>query len=154
MPRSDETLTLDDAKDILLAAEAKAASLGIACNVAVVDSGGHLLAFTRQDGAFIGSIDLAINKAVTARIFDKTTSDLARLSQPGCPLFGIQQSNVGKVVILGGGIPIVLNGRVVGASAATVEQDIAVAEAAIAALSSLRKASTSSNSTEDSLRAR
>src|SRR5262245_42151152 len=157
MPRSDETLTLDDAKDILLAAEAKAASLGIACNVAVVDSGGHLLAFTRQDGAFIGSIDLAINKAVTARIFDKTTSDLARLSQPGCPLFGIQESNIGKVVIFGGGIPFVLNGRVVGAvgaSAGTVEQDIAVAEAAIAVLSSLRKASTPSKSTQGSLCAR
>jgi len=157
MPRSDETLTLDDAKHMLLAAEAKAASLGIAYNIAVVDSGGHLLAFTRQDGALIGSIDLAINKAVTARIFDKTTSDLARLSQPGCPFFGIQESNVGKVVIFGGGIPIVLNGRVVGAvgaSAGTVEQDIAVAEAAIAALSSFRKASTSSSSTRNSLRAR
>src|SRR5262249_673098 len=138
MPRSYETLTLDDAKYMLLAAEAKAASLGIAYNVAVVDSGGHLLAFTRQDGALIGSIDLAINKAGTARIFDKTTSDLARLSQAGCPLFGIQESNVGKVVIFGGGIPIVMSGRIVGAigaSAGTLEQDIAVAEAAIAALS-------------------
>jgi uncharacterized protein GlcG (DUF336 family) len=153
MPRSYETLTLDDAKHMLSTAEAKAASLRIACNLAVVDSGGHLLAFARQDGALIGSIDLAINKAVTAKIFDKTTSDLARLSQPGYPLFGIQESNVGKVVIFGGG----LNGCVVGAagaSAGTVEQDIAVAETALAALSSLGKASTSSNSTQDRLRAR
>ena len=137
MPRSYETLTLDDAKHMLLAAEAKAASLRIAYNIAVVDSGGHLLAFARQDGALIGSIDLAINKAVTARIFDQTTSDLARLSQPGAPLYGIQETNAEKVVIFGGGIPIVLNGSIVGAvgaSAGTVEQDIAVAEAAIAAL--------------------
>jgi uncharacterized protein GlcG (DUF336 family) len=97
----------------------------------------HLLAFVRQDGALIGSIDLAIDKAVTARIFDKTTSDLARLSQPGSPFYGIQEINAGKFVIFGGGIPIMLSGSIVGAvgaSAGSVEQDIAVAEAAIAAL--------------------
>ena len=84
MPRSYSTLTLDDAKRMLSAAEAKAASFGIAYNIAVVDAGGHLLAFVRQDGGLIGSIDLAI-EAVTARIFDKTTSYLAQLSQPGSP---------------------------------------------------------------------
>ena len=76
-------------------------------------------------------------KAVTARIFDKTTSTLARLAQPGEPLFGIQESNFGKVVIFGGGVPIMFHGNIVGAvgaSAGTVEQDIAVAEAAAAAL--------------------
>jgi len=102
----------------------------------VVDAGGHLVAFVRQDGALIGSIDLAVNKAATARIFDKTTSDLATLAQSGKPLFGIQESNAGKVVIFGGGVPVVLDGTIVGvgASAGTVEQDIEVAEAAIAAL--------------------
>jgi uncharacterized protein GlcG (DUF336 family) len=77
---------------------------------------------------------------VTARIFDKTTSDLANLAQSGKPLFGIQESNAGKVVIFGGGIPVIFNGSIVGAvgaSAGTVEQDIAVAEAAIAALGRL-----------------
>lgn len=91
----------------------------------------------RQDGALIGSIDLAIDKAATARIFDKATFDLARMAQPGAPLYGIQETNVGKVVIFGGGIPVTLNGSIVGAvgaSAGTVEQDVAVAEAAIAAL--------------------
>jgi uncharacterized protein GlcG (DUF336 family) len=122
---------------MLSAAEAKASSLGIPYNVAVVDAAGHLVAFLRQDGALIGSIDLAINKAVTARIFDKTTSTLARLAQPGEPLFGIQESNSGKVVIFGGGVPVMFRGNIVGAvgaSAGTVEQDIAVAEAAAAAL--------------------
>src|SRR5215472_16931078 len=121
---------------MLSAAEAKAVSLGIAYNIAVVDAGGHLIAFVRQDGALIGSIDLAIDKAVTARIFDKTTSDLASMAQPGRALFGIHESNAGKVVIFGGGIPVVLDGSIVGAvgtSTGTVEQDIAVAEAAIAA---------------------
>ena len=70
-------------------------------------------------------------------MFDKATSDLARLAQPGKPLFGIQESNAGKVVIFSGGIPIISSGNIigaVGASAGTVEQDIAVAEAALGAL--------------------
>jgi len=137
MPRTYDTITLEDAKRMLFAAEAKAATLGIPYNLAVVDAGGHLVAFVRQDGALIGSIDLAIHKAVTARIFDKTTSTLAKLAQPGEPLFGIEESNSGKVVIFGGGIPVVIDEHIVGAigtSAGTVEQDIAVAEAAIAAL--------------------
>jgi uncharacterized protein GlcG (DUF336 family) len=137
MPRSYTTLTLDDAKRMLAAAEAKAESFRIAYSIAVVDAGGHLLAFARQDGALIRAIDLAIDKATTARIFDKKTSDLGRASQPGAPLYGIQETNAGKVVIFGGGIPVTLNGNVVGAvgaSAGTVEQDVAVVEAAIAAL--------------------
>src|SRR5215470_17532224 len=99
MPRTYDTITLEDAKRMLFAAEAKAASLGIPYNLAVVDAGGHLVAFLRQDGALIGSIDLAIHKAVTARIFDQTTSNLASLAQPGSALFGIQESNAGRVVI-------------------------------------------------------
>ncbi|MBY5374521.1 heme-binding protein [Rhizobium johnstonii] len=134
----EETLGLSDAKQMLAAAETKAESLGIAYNVAVVDAGGHLIAFIRQDRGLIGSIDLAIKKAITARLFDKSTDYLAGLSQPGEPLFGIHESNRGDVVIFGGGIPVVRNGQVigaVGASSGTVEQDIAVAEAAIAAIS-------------------
>jgi uncharacterized protein GlcG (DUF336 family) len=137
MPRKYHSLTLADAKQMLAAAEAKAASLGVAYNIAVVDSGGHLLAFLRQDGALIGSIELAINKAVTARIFDKSTAELSAMAQPGQPLFGIHQSNSGRVVIFGGGVPVVVDRIIVGAvgaSAGTVAQDIAVAEAAIAAL--------------------
>jgi uncharacterized protein GlcG (DUF336 family) len=137
MPRTTDTLTLDDAKRMLEASERTATSLGIPYNVAVVDAGGHLVAFLRQDGALIGSIDLAINKAKTARLFDKTTAHLSDLSQPGEPLFGIQQSNSGKIVIFGGGLPVVMGGQIVGAvgaSAGSVEQDIVVAEAALAAL--------------------
>src|SRR5262249_49237483 len=96
----------------------------------------------------IGSIDLAIDKAVTARIFDKTTSDLASLAQPGRALFGIQESNAGKVVIFGGGIPVIFDGnivRAVGTSAGTVEQGIAVGEAAIAALDNVNNRNAASS---------
>ena len=139
MPRSYTSLTLDDAKHMLQAAEVAAAKIGIAYNIAVVDAGGNLIAFVRQDGALIGSIDLAIGKAKTARLFDKTTSELAHLAQPNAPLFSIEQSNDGKVVIFGGGLPVRIAGSIVGAvgtSAGSVEQDVAVAQAALAAVQS------------------
>ncbi len=137
MPRMLSTLTLSDAKQMLQAGEAKADSIGIPYNIAVVDSGGALIAFTRQDGALAGSIELAIGKAKTARMFDKTTDTLAHLAQPGAPLFGIEQSNGGDVVIFGGGLPVKVDNQIVGAvgtSAGSVEQDIAVAQAAAAAV--------------------
>ncbi|RWL48431.1 MAG: heme-binding protein [Mesorhizobium sp.] len=137
MPCSRTTLTLSDAKRMLAAGEAEAASFGIAYNIAVVDQGGALVAFARQDGALIGSIDLAIGKALTARLFDKTTASLSQLAQPGAPLFGIEQSNGGRVVIFGGGVPVRVAGEIigaVGASAGTVEQEISVAQAAVAAI--------------------
>lgn len=96
-----------------------------------------MIAFARQDGALEGSIDLAIGKAKTARMFNKTTEYLAELAQPGAPLFGIEQSNAGHVVIFGGGLPVTIGDQIVGAvgtSAGSVEQDIAVAEAAAAAI--------------------
>src|SRR5262249_12400900 len=115
MPRSHISLTLDDAKRMLQAGEAAAANIGIAYNIAIVDAGSNLVAFARQDGALIGSIDLAIGKAVTARIFNRPTSLLAELAQPGAPLFGIQETNSGRVVIFGGGIPVSSAGAIVGA---------------------------------------
>jgi uncharacterized protein GlcG (DUF336 family) len=122
---------------MLGAGEAKAEQIGIPYNIAVVDAGGHLLAFSRQDGALIGGIDLAIQKAFTARICDISTGELAELAQPGKPLYGIHVSNGGKIVIFRGGFPIRRKGIVIGAigtSAGTVEQDMAVAEAAIGAI--------------------
>ena len=137
MPQLIGTLTLDDAKRMIAAGEAAAEEAGLPYNIAVVDAGGNLIAFVRQDGALIGSIDLAIGKARTARIFDKTTADLAHLAQPDGPLFGIEQSNNGKVVIFGGGLPVWSEGAIVGAvgaSAGSIEQDVAVARAAVAAI--------------------
>lgn len=108
---------------------------GVPYCVAVVDAGGHLLAFARQDGALIGCIDLAISKARNARLFAKRTEELNRLAQPGADLYGIEHSNGGQVNVIGGGAPVVQDGAVigaVGASAGTVSQDISVAEAALA----------------------
>jgi len=141
MPRALSTLTLSDAKQMLQAAEVKAAKIGIPYNIAVVDAGGALIAFARQDGALEGSIDLAIGKAKTARMFNKTTEYLAELAQPGAPLFGIEQSNDGRVVIFGGGLPVTIDNQIVGAvgaSAGSVEQDISVAEAAAAAIMTIQ----------------
>jgi uncharacterized protein GlcG (DUF336 family) len=138
MPHSLTTLDHSDAQRMISAAEIAANKLGVAYCVSVVDAGGHLLAFARQDGALIGCIDLAINKARTARLFDKPTDDLASLAQPGEELYSIQHSNQGNVTLIGGGLPVIWEGTVIGAigaSAGTVEQDINVAEAALAALS-------------------
>jgi uncharacterized protein GlcG (DUF336 family) len=88
-----------------------------------------------MDGAWLGSVDIAINKAWTARAFDMSTDDLAGLTQPGQQGFGLNTTNDSRVVIFGGGIPIKLDGVVigaVGASGGSVEQDVAVARAAVA----------------------
>lgn len=117
MPYTVESISLEDARKMLAAGEAVATSMGIAYNIAVVDTGGHLVAFSRQDGALLGSVDFAIDKATTSRLFDKSTAQIAEFAQSGRPLFGIQESNAGKVVIFGGGIPVKMAGRVVGAVA-------------------------------------
>lgn len=136
MPINIQSISLLEAKAMLSAGEDAAQSIQVAYNIAVVDAAGHLIAFTRQDGALIGSIDLALCKAKTACLFSKSTEYLAKLAQPGAPLFGIDKSNHGEVVIFGGGVPVFIDGRIVGAvgtSAGTVEQDVQVANAAASA---------------------
>lgn len=129
-------VTLDDAKRVIAAAEKKAVKIGQPQNIAVADAGGNLIAHERMDGAWMGSIDISIKKAFTARAFDIPTKDLAALSQPGKPFFGIHASNEGRVMIFAGGIPLKRDGKVVGAigvSGGSGEQDQAVAEAGAAA---------------------
>lgn len=128
-------LTLADARTVIAAAEAKAEEIGQPMNIAVVDAGGNLLAHVRMDGAWLGSVDISINKAWTSRAFDITTKDLAENSQPGDDFYGINASNKGKVMIFAGGIPLTRDGEVVGAvgvSGGIGEQDQAVAEAGAA----------------------
>lgn len=127
---------LEDAKRIIAAAEKKAAEIGQPMNIAVADAGGNLVAHVRMDGAWLGSIDISINKAFTARAFDIATQDLAQHSQSGGQFFGIHATNRGRVVIFAGGIPLKRGGQVVGAigvSGGMAEQDQAVAEAGAAA---------------------
>lgn len=129
-------VTLDDARRVIAAAEKKATEIGQPQNIAVADAGGHLVAHVRMDGAWMGSIDISIKKAFTARAFDIATKDLAALSQPGKPFYGIHASNDGRVMIFAGGVPLKRDGKVVGAigvSGGTGEQDQAVAEAGAAA---------------------
>ncbi len=125
-------VTLERAKKVIAAAEKKAADIGQPMNIAVVDAGGNLVAFSRMDNAWIGSIDIAINKAFTSRAFDIATKDLAKLSQPEEEFFGIHVSNHGRVMIFAGGVPLKEGGKVVGAigvSGGMGKQDQAVAEA-------------------------
>ena len=129
-------LTLADAKRVIAAAESKAEEIGQPMNVAVVDEGGNLVAHVRMDRAWIGSVDIAINKAWTSRAFDIATKDLAELSQSGDQFFGIHVSNHGRVMIFAGGIPLKRGEQVVGAigvSGGTGKQDQSVAEAGASA---------------------
>ncbi len=123
------------AMEILEEAVEDAHERGLKMNIAVVDAGGNLKAFVRMDGAWLGSIDIAIKKARTARYFDMPTGEIGKLSQPGGPLYNIEASN-GGLITFPGGIPITNdNGEVVGAigvSGSTVENDHAVAEAGLA----------------------
>jgi len=125
-------VTLADARRVIAAAEAKATQIGQPMNIAVVDGGGNLVSHVRMDGAWIGSIDISINKAFTSRAFDITTKDLADNSQSGDQFFGIHVSNRGRIMIFAGGIPLKRDGKVVGAigvSGGSGEQDHSVAEA-------------------------
>ena len=125
-------MTLGEARKVIAAAEQKAVEIKQPMNIAVVDEGGNLVSHARMDGAWIGSIDVSINKAFTSRAFDISTKDLAQYSQSGGQFFGIHISNHGRVMIFAGGIPLKRSGKVVGAvgvSGGSGEQDQAVAEA-------------------------
>lgn len=131
-------LTLDGAKIMLAAAEAKAAEIGVAMDIAIVDDGMNLLAFHRMDGAKLTSIDVAIGKAYTAAGTRLPTREYAKSAAAGAPAFGINVSNNGKFMIVGGGLPIKLpSGETIGGigcSSGSWEQDESVSQAGIDAL--------------------
>ncbi len=132
-----DDLTLEAAERIVAAAKQKAAEINTKMDIAVVDAGGNLKAFARMDGAWLGSIDIAERKARTARWFDMNTGEIGKLSQPGGPLYGIENSN-GGLITFPGGVPLKNSkGEIVGAigvSGSTVENDHTVAVAGAAAL--------------------
>ncbi len=137
-PLPSQDLSLAQAQLVLDAAVAAAEEQGTLMDIAVVDAGGNLKAFARMDGAWLGSIDIAVTKARTARYFDLPTEALGELSLPGGPLYGIEVSN-GGLITFPGGLPLKsADGAVIGAvgiSGSTVEDDHAVAEAGVYALS-------------------
>jgi uncharacterized protein GlcG (DUF336 family) len=130
-------LKLADARRIIDAAEKKAIEIGQPMNIAVVDEGANLLAHIRMDNAWIGSINIAINKAFTSRAFNISTKELADNSQPGDQFYGIHVSNHDRVMIFAGGIPLKdSKGEVIGAigvSGGSGVQDQTVAEAGASA---------------------
>jgi len=131
-------ISLEQARAMVTAAAEKSKEINTKMDIAIVDAGANLKAFARMDGAWLGSIDIAIKKAKTARFFDMNTGEIGNLSQPGGPLFGIEHSNEG-LISFPGGIPITnAEGIVVGAigvSGSSVENDHAVAEAGLKAIS-------------------
>ncbi len=131
-----ETITLDDARRVITAAEEKAQEIDCPMDIAVVDAGGNLKAHVRMDGAFVGSITISINKAYTAIAFQQETKSLQEVTRPDGPIFGLSEAHGGRLVVFPGGIPLVRNGEIVGAigvSTGTIEQDQEVAEAGVAA---------------------
>lgn len=131
-----QDISMDQAQAIIAAAVKKSQELHINEDIAVVDAGGNLKAFVRMDSAWLGSIDIAIKKAKTARYFDMPTGEIGKKSQPGGPLYGIEVSN-GGLISFPGGTPIRASDDTIigaiGASGSTVENDDMVAQAGAAA---------------------
>ncbi len=125
-------ITLEQAQTIVQAAIAKAEEIGTKMDICVVDAGANLKAFARMDDAWLGSIDISIKKAKTARFFNFPTGEIGKLSQPGGSLYNIEHSN-GGLITFPGGLPIKnSDGEIIGAigvSGSTVEDDHTVAEA-------------------------
>lgn len=130
-------ISLRQAEAAVAAAKEKARQINVLMNIAVVDAGVRLVTFSRMDGAWIGSIDVAMRKARTAKFFDMETGELGRLSQPGGSLWQMEHGN-GGMITFPGGIPIKNDaGEIIGAigvSGSTVENDQAVAQAGVEAL--------------------
>ena len=123
-------MTLALAKSLIEKIEQKAEEMGLAVVIAVSDRSGRLTAVHCMDDAYIASYDIAVNKTFTSASLKMSTAELAKLSQPGQPLYGIQHTNGGKIVIFGGGEPLEMEGKIIGAlgvSGGTAEQDTLLA---------------------------
>ncbi|MGO3184090.1 MAG: GlcG/HbpS family heme-binding protein [Aequorivita sp.] len=130
-------LTLEQAEKIIAAAKKKAKEIDTKMNISVVDGGANQVAFVRMDGAWLGSADIALKKAKTARFFDMPSGEIGKLSQPGESLYNIEHSNGGLISFPGGVLVKNKNGEIIGAvgvSGSAVENDHAVATAGAEAL--------------------
>lgn len=126
-------ISLEQAEAVVRACKAEADRIGQPMNIAVVDDGANLVTFSSMDGTKLVGVDIAQRKALTAVYFQTDTKDLAPLVQPGQPLFGIESTSGGRLVVFGGGVLLRdASGEVaggVGVSAGSVEQDHQVADA-------------------------
>lgn len=127
-------MNLELAKQLIEGAEKKATELGIQMVISVVDEGGNLIAVHRMDDAWLASVDIAQNKAWTSVALKMPTANLAEATVPHAELYGLNTTNNGRLVLFGGGIPLVENDKVigaVGASGSAVDHDIQVAQAGV-----------------------
>lgn len=123
-------------------AETESAALGVPMTIAVADNEGGLVFFARMDGALPASREIAVSKAYTAAALRMATEEVGKLAQPGGDLYGIQHTHPGKVVLFGGGLPLRLNGEVIGAigvSGGTVQEDVQIADSVVAALAEMEE---------------
>lgn len=131
------SITLEQAESVAMAAKEKALAIGVPMNIAVVDEGANLLTFHRMDNAWLGSVDISIKKAKTARFFDMNSGEIGKLAQPGGPLYQIEHSNGGLISFPGGVLLKDNSGKIIGAvgvSGGSVDQDHEVAEAGASSL--------------------
>lgn len=136
-PVPRETITLDEVKQVIEAAEAKAREIGQPMDIAVTDAGSHLKSHVRMDGALIASISISINKAYTAIAFQQETANLQDVTCSGGDLHGLSDAHGGRLVVFPGGIPLIRDNEIIGAigvSSGTIQQDQDVAAAGAAAI--------------------
>lgn len=122
------------AKQVIDGAEREASKIGVQMVISAVDDGGNLVATHRMDDAWLASVDIAQNKAWTSVALKMSTADLEEATVPTAELWGLNTTNQGKIVVFGGGIPLKIDGKIVGAvgvSGGAVPQDVQVAEAAV-----------------------
>ena len=128
-------LDISEAQILIEGAARKANEIGVAMCIAVTDESGHLIKFDRMNGGKVSSISIAVDKAATGAIARHGTHVYNQLCVPGSPTFGIHITNSGHFSIIGGGLPVLVDGEIVGGiglSSGTAEQDRICAEAGIA----------------------
>ena len=124
-----DTISLEDAKFLAERVEDKARQMGVRAVVAIADEGGNLKLCECMDDSYLASRDIAINKAYTAVALKMSTKKLASLAAPDAPLYGIQHTNGGRIVIFGGGDALEAHGKILGGlgvSGGSEEQDSAL----------------------------
>jgi len=127
-------LDIADARVLIAGARVKAEEIGVPMCIAITDEGGNLIAFERMDGGKVTSTTIAIDKSYTASAAKKATHDYGTASQPGAPAYGIASAIGGRLMVVGGGLPVIVDGEVVGGigvSSGTPGQDQQVAQAGI-----------------------
>ncbi|MCG7494014.1 heme-binding protein [Thalassobius sp. Cn5-15] len=129
-----QRLDISDARILIAGARAKAEEIGVPMCIAITDDGGNLIAFERMDGGKVTSTHIAIDKSYTASGAKKATHEYGEVSQPGKPAYGIASAIGGRLMVVGGGLPVIVDGAVVGGigiSSGTPGQDQEVAQAGI-----------------------